>query len=353
MPSSPSSPKPVADSSGHPAKPVRRSAAKAVAPSVGNEGRVNVYQVAERAGVSPGTVSRVLNNRSRVHTDTRARVFEAARALGFRPQVQVRTKQVAVISDDLWHSMHQGGYCQTVWAQIASSLYKHDMALVVPDSPEELIQRHLDGIIVVGEYPRLHPLLNKLSDHMPIVLTDDFSEAAADYWVVRSDRQQAGQLAAEHLIKSGFKKLGFVGSWGSQEHVILASYRAAIAKAGLECHEELFLLRKQEVNFYSAVSRVIRMGADALFIPGTNYEALEGLNVINNVMRMSIPSEIALIGGEIKGVSEYLSPPMTTIEEPLPLIGNQAVATLIALLEGKTPPRTVTLPVRLLQRESA
>lgn len=351
MPSPSSSPKPLTNPPD--SAPVRKISQKAAGASAGGEGRVNVYQVADRAGVSPGTVSRVLNNRSRVHADTRARVFEAARALGFRPQVQVRTKQVAVISDDLWHSIHQGGYCQTVWAQIAASLYKHDMALVVPDSPEELVQKHLDGIIVVGEYPRLHPFLSKLRGQIPIVLTDDFSEAAAEHWVVRSDRTQAGRLAAEHLIRNGAKKLGFVGSWGSQEHVILASYRDAITEAKLECHEELFILRKQEINFYSAVSRVIRMGADAIFIPGANYEALEGLNIVSNVMRMQIPRDVALIGGEIKGVSEFLTPPMTTIEEPLAQIGNQAVATLIALMEGKTPPPVVTLPVRLLQRESA
>lgn len=334
-----------------PTKSSRKTSAR-VSVAESGEGRVNVYQVAECAGVSPGTVSRVLNNRSRVHADTRSRVFEAARRLGFRPQVQVRTKQVAVISDNMWPSMHHGGYCQTVWAQIAFSLSRHDMALVVPDSPEELQQKHLDGIIVVGEYPRLHPLLAELKAHTPIVLTDDFSPAAAGHWVVCSDRVQAGQLAAEHLAKCGYKKLGFVGSWGSQEHSILSGYKEQISKAGLECHEELFILRDQEVNFYGAVNRVIRLGADGIFIPGSNYEGLEGFNVISNVMRMRIPKEIALIGGENYGVSEFLSPPMTTIEEPLSAIGDQAVATLTALMEGKKPPRKITLPVRLLARES-
>lgn len=67
-------------------------------------GRANVYQVAELAGVSPGTVSCVLNNRGRVGAETRVRVLAAARSLGFRPQVQIRTKQVGVVADSIWHS---------------------------------------------------------------------------------------------------------------------------------------------------------------------------------------------------------------------------------------------------------
>lgn len=112
-------------------------------------------------------------------------------------------------------------------------------------------------------------------------------------------------------------------------------------------------MRSQEVTFYSAVSRVVRLGADAILIPGSNYEALEGLNVIINVMGLRVPRDVALIGGEIHGVSEFLPPPMTTIEEPLTKIADLAVDTLAALMRGETPPRETTLPVKLLARESA
>lgn len=329
------------------------SSRKLVAAGTGAEERANVYQVAELAGVSAGTVSRVLNNKGRVHVDTSARVFEAARTLGFRPQVQIRTKQVAVLSDNLWHSMHNGSYYQAVWAHIALALCKHDMAMIVPDKPEELQKKYLDGIIVVGEYARLKPVLADLGRHTPVVVTDDFSEAASAYCGVRSDRVMTGKLAAEHFVRTGRKKLGFVGSIGSQEHIVLDSYKEAMREAGLECHEELFILRNDEVTFYGAVGRVIRLGADAILIPGSNYEALEGLNVISNVLRLQVPQNVALIGGEIHGVSEFLTPPMTTIEEPLPAIANAAVSVLAALMRGEKPPQETTLPVKLLLRESA
>jgi len=337
-------------------RPLRK---KPAAPKAGpggrrkEKGRVNVYHVAERAGVAPGTVSRVLNNRGRVHEETQKRVFEAARALGFRPQVQVRAKQVAVVSDNIGSSLRNWGYYQVVWSHTAFALNKHGMAMVVPDTLEELRQRHVDGIIVVGEYPPVRPILAELKKHVPVVLTDDFSEAAGDYRSVRGDQRLAGRLAAERFIAGGRRRLGFVGSWGSQERVTLAGYREGMAGARLRCREELFVMRSEEVNFYSAVSRVIRLGADALFIPGSNFEAMEGMHVLRNVLRVQIPEDVALIGGELHGVSEFLSPPMTTIEDPLAEIANQAVAVLAALMRGEQPPPVHTLPVRLLARESA
>lgn len=322
-------------------------------PADPGEVRVNVYQVAEKAGVSPGTVSRVLNNRDRVHADTRQRVFEAARALGFRPQVQIRTKQVAVIADNMWKAMRNWGYYQEVWSHIAFALYKREMTMILPDSPEDLRQKHVDGILVVGEYPAVGDLLDELSRHTPVVHTDDFSARARQHWVVRSDQHTIGRLAAGQFIKGGRRRLGFVGSWGSQEHAILDGYKETMREAGVKCHEELFALREPEEAFYGAVGRVLRQGADALLIPGSNYEALEGLNVIVNVMRLRVPDDVALIGGEIHGVSKFLSPPMTTIEQPLDDVATLAVETLAELMRGEKPPRDRALPVKLLRRESA
>ena len=315
--------------------------------------RANVYRVAELAGVSPGTVSRVVNNRGRVHGETRTRVLNAARSLGFNPQSQIRAKQVAVIADKTWHSDHDGSYYQALWSHIALALCKHGMAMVVPEDPITYLQgAFLDGVIVVGEYPSLNSIAAELEQHTPTVFTDDFS-SNAQRRTVRSDCEMTGRLAAEHFLKTGRKRLGYVGSPGSQEALRLKGYKGAIAAAGAECHEELFLMRSQEVSFYSAVSRVVRLGADAVLIPGSNYEALEGLNVISNILRLKVPDQIALIGGEIHGVSEFLVPPMTTIEEPLPLLARRAVETLAALMRKEEVPPQETLPVKLLVRESA
>lgn len=317
------------------------------------EARVNVYQVAALAGVSPGTVSRVLNNRGRVHVDTRQRVFDAARGLGFRPQVQVRAKQIAILVDPTWGAPGNWGYYQEVRSRVVFELLKRGLGMFLPDTPEALIDKHVDGVLVIGEYPSLRPALEELRRHAPVVLTDDLSPAAADHCVVRCDHRGIGELAAMRFAKAGRRRLGLVGSAGSQERVILDGYKQVMREAGLDCHEELFVMRNEEVTFYGAVSRVVRLGADAILIPGSNYEAMEGMNVLTNILRLSIPQDIALIGGEIHGVSEFLAPPMTTVQQPLMELATVAVETVLALICGEQPPRDNLLPVRLIPRESA
>ncbi len=332
-----------------PATPSPNADSEAPAP----DARVNVYQVAALAGVSPGTVSRVLNNRGRVHVDTRQRVFDAARGLGFRPQVQVRAKQIAVVVDPKWSSMVTWGYYQEVRSCVAFELLKRGLGMILPTTPDALIEKHVDGVIVIGEYPGLRPVLRKLRGHASIVLTDDLSPEAAEHWVVRCNHRGIGELAAERFAKTGRRRLGLVGSAGSQERVILEGYKRVMRDAGVKLHDDLFVMRNEEVTFYSAVTRVVRLGADAILIPGSNYEAMEGMNVLTNILRLNIPHDIALIGGEIHGVSGFLAPPMTTVQQPLMELATRAVDTVLALICGDQPPRDVELPVRLIPRESA
>ncbi len=315
--------------------------------------RPSVYRVATLAGVSPGTVSRVLNNRGRVHDDTRTKVLDIARSIGFKPQAQVRTHQVAVVAEPQWHTRHDGTYSQALAARIAFALCRNGMAMMTPENPlEDLKNVYLDGVIVLGEYPDFYPTANELLKHTPIVMIDDFS-GNENYHVLRSDCKASGLLAAECFAKKGRKRLAFVGDPNSHELIRMEGYKAGITQAGLEVEPELFVLRGDEVSLYAAVSRVIRLGADAIYVPGSSYEALEALSVINNVLGKKIPQEIALIGGEVHGVSEFLSPPMTTIEEPLRDIAERAVTILASLIaDPSIKPNVETMPVRLLQRES-
>lgn len=225
--------------------------------------------------------------------------------------------------------------------------------MILPDSADELRHRHLDGILVVGEYPALRSVLEELVRHTPVVLTDDFSPFADSGWVVRSDEHEAGRLAAARFASVGRRRPGFIGSWGAQDRAGLAGFREGLLAAGVECREELFCLRQPDETFYGAVSRVVRAGADALFVPGSNYEAMEAYSVVANVLRLRVPSDVALIGGEVHGVSKFLTPPMTTVSAPLADVAALAVETLASLMRGEKPPRTNTLPVRLVARESA
>jgi DNA-binding LacI/PurR family transcriptional regulator len=328
-----------------PAKTTSRSAHK-------KPRRESVYSVAKLAGVSPGTVSRVLNNRDRVNSETRRQVLKAARSVGFK--APVRTRQIALISSDRSVTLKNSSYRQALTAQISLALCRSSMTMVMPQGPlDRLDNVFLDGVVVIGACPEFEPLIAKFSQHTPVVFIDDFP-GNADRYTVRSDHYMAGQLAAEHFARTGRKKMAYVSAKSNADDSRLAGYRETLTKAGLDYHEELFVQRNQEVSFYAAISRVVRLGADALFVPGSSYESLEALNVMNNVMRLRVPEQIALIGGEVPQISEFLTPPMTTVEEPLAEMANQTIDMLTTLMKGEKPTQPqLTLPVRFLGRESA
>jgi LacI family transcriptional regulator len=108
-----------------------------------------------------------------------------------------------------------------------------------------------------------------------------------------------------------------------------------------------------ESNRVSVVTRLVRAGADAIYAPGSSFEALECLHILAYVMGLKVPQDISLIGGENERVSSLLSPPLTTIEEPLREMAEQAVTMLDRLTSGeKISPRNAMLPVRLIDRNS-
>lgn len=313
----------------------------------------SVYRVATLAGVSPGTVSRVLNNRGRVHQDTRAKVLSVARSIGFKPQAQARSPQIAVVTDERWHTLHDGTYSQALAFRISHALSRMGMALFTPtNSLESFNDCFFDGVIVLGEYPSFEPVAEDLRLHMPVVFIDDFSGKQGRN-IVRSDCELSGRLSAECFLAAGRRRLAFVGAETQSVLARLNGFKKAMSDMGVKHKPELVALGVKQMSFYSAINRVIRSGADSLYVPGSSYEVLEALSVINNVLRLEVPKDVALIGGEIHGVSEFLTPPLTTIEEPLQTLAEEAVSLLVELLEKKHSDGTVrTLPVRLIRRES-
>ena len=103
----------------------------------------------------------------------------------------------------------------------------------------------------------------------------------------------------------------------------------------------------------SIVTQKVRAGADAMFAPGSSYEGINCLHVLSYVMGLQLPKDIALIAGEVPGISEVANPPLTTIEEPLADMAEQAADMIMALAGSqKIAKRHVTLPVRLIERAS-
>jgi LacI family transcriptional regulator len=314
--------------------------------------KATIYDLARLANVSPGTVSRVLNNRDRVKPETRESVLRAAAELNLKPQASVRNREIVILSEPSYED-RVGGYSATLTAHLAFACSRRNIGMLLPLNPfAELPTKFFDGIIVVTQDKALRELVADLEKRMPVVHIDKFPIDPSEY-IVCSDHFSAGYMAAQHFISRGKRKPAFLGGNYPAFVERLRGFRKALAEANLPIDDQSGSLFGPGSNHLSVVTRIVRAGADAIYAPGSSYEALECLHILGYVMGLKVPQEISVIGGENERVSALLNPPLTTIEEPLRDMAEQAVAMLDQLTLGeKLTKRNVMMPVRLIDRNS-
>ena len=312
-----------------------------------------IYDLARIAEVSPGTVSRVLNNRDKVKAETRERVLRAANALNLKPQVSVRFRQVAILSEPTFHDRIEG-YAATMTAHLSFALSRRNIGVVLPSNPfEQLPGLFLDGLVAVTFDKELQALLAELETRMHVVYMDKFDVAPREY-AVCSDHYKSGVVAAQHFLARGKRRLGFLASHNNAPFIErLKGFRQALADANVPADERLHVFIGPSTNHLSAITRIVRAGADCIYVPGTSYQAMECLHILTYVMGVKVPQDISIIGGENEGISALQNPPLTTIEEPLRDMADQAAAMLDSLTSGaRVPNRHTIMPVRLIERDS-
>lgn len=311
-----------------------------------------IYDLARVAGVSPGTVSRVLNNRNRVKAETRDRILRAATELNLKPRATVRNREVAIISEPTYADRVEG-YAATVTAHLSFALSRRNIGVLLPANPtEQLPGMFLDALVVVTRDKTVEALVADLETRMPVVYMDKFPAGPNEY-VVASDHFGAGYLAARHFLAQGKKKPAFLASNYAPFAERLKGFKKALSEANLPIDERCTSLWAPDLARVSAVTRIVRAGADAIYAPGSSFQALECLQILTYVMGLKVPDDIALIGGENEGVSSLLTPPLTTIQEPLRDMAEQAAAMLDRLTSGeRVTERHVMLPIQLIERSS-
>lgn len=311
-----------------------------------------IYDLARLAEVSPGTVSRVLNNRDKVKPETRERILKAARELNLKPQVAVRTRQVAILSEPTFSDRIEG-YAATLTAHLSFAFSRRNIGVMLPSNPlEQLPGSFLDAIVAVTYDKRLKVMLQELEPRLPIVYTDKFDPSPTEYTVC-SDHAGSGYLAAQHFLARGKKRLAFMGGDAPPFVERAKGFRRALTEARVKVDESLMVFVGSHMSHSAAVSRLVRAGAEAIYVPGTSYQAMEVLHILTYVMGLKVPQDISLIGGENEGISFLQNPPLTTIEEPLRDMAEKVVDMVDQLTSGaRLETRRVTLPVRLLERDS-
>jgi DNA-binding LacI/PurR family transcriptional regulator len=291
--------------------------------------RVSIYTVAKVAGVSYATVSRVFNNHPSVNADTRRRVLEAARELGYAPSLIARglskrtTAALGIIipgiSDPFFMPIAQSIEHAARHAGLATLLHdtgrSPETALAGADV---LAQFRVSGVIVLGGSEKYDAEIAQRLKGIPTVVV--LRQAANDFFPsVYLDHVHGARVATEHLLQLGRRRIAFVS--GDSDSVAardrLQGYQVALSEAGLNLNPALvcpghFTLDGGAAATQQLLDLPTAQRPDAIFY-ASDAMALAGLHCLHQ-QGVRIPQEIAVVGFGNTAFAAISEPTLTTID---------------------------------------
>jgi DNA-binding LacI/PurR family transcriptional regulator len=321
-----------------------------------------IRDVARRAGVGVGTVSRVLNDSPRVRPDKRERVLAAIAELGFvrNPTAHSlstgRSHAIGVIAP-FFTSPSSAERLRGVSTGVAEHGYR--LLLVDVETPEQraaaftdVAGRHaVEGVIVVSIQPTEAEIA---SLGRPLVLVDAAHDALPH---VAIDDLLGGELATGHLLAKGHERIAFVGDrlpapFGlSSSELRLRGHRAALQRAGLEPRAEYVRLGGHDRDEARAVAAPLF----ALPEPPTAVFAASDMQAIGVIEAaaatgLRVPDDVAVIGFDDIELAAVLG--LTTVRQPLRESGRRGAELLLAAIEGTAPPPGELEPLTVVERRT-
>jgi LacI family transcriptional regulator len=337
-----------------------------------NKKRVTIKEVARQAGVSTQTVSRVINDRPDVAPDTRERVLQVIQELEYNPSalarslIQQRSYALGVVVAGLKYigpSRTLNGITAKAeelgYTLLLKELPKFDSNDIRP-LLQSLLARQVDGIIwAVPEVGENRDWLQELaSPPVPIVFLA--MEARPDLTVVSVNNYAGGKLATEHLLQSGYRKIGHISGpldwWEARQRK--QAWQDTLGYAGIQVSDQHW----SEGNWSSS------SGEQAIERLFQQFPDVDGVFVANDQMAISVlqaacrrgikvPEQLGVVGFDGIAESAYLWPPLTTVSQDQQLVGSLAVEEIINIVEANRrnkplAPRKIVVEPELIVRES-
>ena len=325
----------------------------------GRERRVSMRDVAELAGVSGQTVSRVVNDSPRVDPATRERVEAAMRRLGYRPHRAARalrtgrTHTIGLVVSTL-ATVGNSRMLQAVADAAAARGYALTVVTAadraaLADAFDHLRDQGVDGAIVLNEAT---PAARSAQTPAGLELVVVDSPSDERFGVVQSDHESGARAATDHLIALGHPTVWHLA--GPEDSYAAAErergWRGALEGAGLVAPPLVRGDWTAASGHREGIALAERADVSAVFV-ANDQMALGVLRALAEAGR-AVPAEVAVVGfDDIADAADYL-PPLTTVRQDFDELGERAVEALIGAIDGGTP-RTDLVPTRLIVRASS
>ncbi len=313
------------------------------------EKEITIYDIAEKLGVSPATVSRALNDSPSISVATRKKINALAEKLGYRHNPfasnlrQQKTHTIGVILHEL-----NSYFITSVLAGIEKIATEAGYNLIIvhsAESPEleaanasNLFHKRVDGVIASLSFDTkdLEHFKQFQNKHIPVVFFDRVFENSETTKVIINNFQ-AGYDATSHLIEQGCKRIAIITS--SLKRNVYSErtrgYKQALHDNHIKYDEKLVIIEGiKEEDALSAASRIIAMRhlPDGIFITNDFCAAVVMQSLKDAGIR--VPQDIAIVGFNNDLIGKVVNPKLTTINYPGFEMGQVAARTLINHLKG-------------------
>ena len=335
--------------------------------------RVTIKDVAAKAGVAYQTVSKVIHGQAHVLPETEARVQEAVRELGYKPNHNARNLRA--------QRSRMIGYS---WSSSETEQPNHilHMFLTSMVSEAELAGYHLlpfpyrEGEDQVAGY---RELIDSGRVDAFVITSVNYDDPRANFLVEQNfpfvafgrsgthdtfpyvdvDGAAGLRMATEHLIAGGYRRIAAL-AWRETSRTgndRLSGYVEALRAAGLEANSDL--IARGDWKFESGYEATAHWLTWSLEQRPTAIVAVSDIMAIGAVHAaqargLTVGRDIAVVGFDDIPMAEYIQPPLTSMRQPIREAGRKCVEMLVALLEGRAPSeRHILLKPELIVRQSS
>jgi LacI family transcriptional regulator len=335
--------------------------------------RITAQDVAKAAGVSPTTVSFVLNNIEgmRISKETRDRVLEVAKSLNYHPDSSAqkmargKTSVIGLVLRQNPEKAYADLFIQDVMQGISSVIRENGYQLLfIPLPPEDkessysklINERHVDGLIVSGPTEDDYELVDAFREGAKIVLMGKIRGSNIPF--IDIDNIKGAEIATSHLVSLGHKDIAIItnapDNYDSSKDRF-EGYRQVLKKNKITLNDEwVFWGDRTPESGYEAMSKLLSRKPlpSAVFI-ASDTVALGALNACYE-KNIRVPDDLAIVGFDDIALSRYVIPPLTTVHLPAYSLGLGAASMLIQQLNDEfIESNEIILQTKLVIRESS
>jgi DNA-binding LacI/PurR family transcriptional regulator len=306
---------------------------------------ITIYDIAQKMGVNPSTVSRALSGAPGTSAALRAKIQKAAQEMGYSPNLMARqlrmktTSIIGVILDEEWN-----WYSGAIAGGVQSYAREKDIKLIFWNATSAADQEaglavfeemRIGGVVFastqIGEHSGEYPKLT-----FPAVFVNRINSSKTSR--IMTDDLEGAMFAAQHLLSLGHRNIGFINGPENSIHSMnrLKGVKKALQEAGVPFVEDWYATTDwREKAAYESALRILGGSARPTAMISGNDEMAIGIYDAARELGLRIPEDVSVIGYNNHTCCDYMRPKLSTVSLPLWEMGRNALEAVFMKMNGK------------------